>query len=165
VPARLIVTMLAAVAAVLGCAALAAANTSHEGWPVIDGVLKMHKTDADGPLRGIPDRHNELLGGHGNDVLYAGNAGDVLWGDYKPSGQPTSQVDEFHGGAGKDFIYAGHGTNLIDTGGGPDVVHAHFGRGTIRCRSASVIVFLSHRSRPRYHLQGCRHISYKTAGY
>ena len=45
--------------------------------------------------------HNELLGGHGNDVIHAGPAGDVIWGDYKPSGQPTTQVDTLVGGAGQ----------------------------------------------------------------
>src|SRR3954451_1178667 len=30
--------------------------------------------------------HNELLGGHGSDVIRAGRWGDVLWGDYKASG-------------------------------------------------------------------------------
>jgi hypothetical protein len=109
--------------------------------------------------------HNELLGGHGNDTIHAGPQGDVLWADYKPSGQPTSQVDRLWGGRGNDFIYAGHGRNVIRTGGGRDVVHAHFGRGEIHCESSRVTVFLSHRSRPRYHLSGCRRISYKTLGH
>jgi Ca2+-binding RTX toxin-like protein len=125
----------------------------------------MHKGDQNGLIRGFRDRHNELLGGHGNDVLVAGDAGDVLWGDYKPGGQPTSQVDRIDGGAGNDFIYASHGQNIIFTGGGSDTVHAHFGRGEIHCGSPQTIVFLSHRSRPHYRLFGCRRISYKTLGY
>ena len=142
----------------------AAANTSHAGWPEINGLLVMHKADESGEIHGDPAHHNELLGGHGNDVIHAGAAGDVLWGDYKPSGQPETQTDQLIGGPGKDFIYAGHGTNVIVTGGGRDVVHAHFGRGEIRC-GAGATVFLSHRSRPRYKLVGCRHISYRTLGY
>jgi hypothetical protein len=59
----------------------------------------------------------------------------VLWGDYKPSGQPVTQLDQLIGGPGKDFIYAGHGRNVIVTGAGPDVVHAHFGRGEIPLRA------------------------------
>jgi Ca2+-binding RTX toxin-like protein len=146
-------------------AAVAQAKTSHAGWPEINGVLKMHKADQNDVMRGVPDRHNELLGGHGHDLIIAGNAGDVIWGDYKEGGQPTTQFDRLYGGAGNDFIYASHGTNFIRTGGGRNVVHAHFGRGRIRCGSASDIVFISHRSRPGYRLIGCRHISYKTLGY
>jgi hypothetical protein len=44
------------------------------------------------------------------------------------------------------------------------VVHAHFGYGSIACHSARTIVFISHRSRPGYQLNGCRRISYKPAG-
>ena len=107
--------------------------------------------------------HNELLGGHGNDTIHAGPAGDVIWGDYKPCCQPTAQVDHLYGGPGDDFLYASHGINYIHTGGGHDVVHAHFGRGgEIHCDSPQVLVYLSHRSRPLYHLFGCRHISYAT---
>ena len=109
--------------------------------------------------------HNELLGGHGDDTIHAGPAGDVIWGDYKPSGQPASQVDHLYGGPGNDFIYASHGRNVIWTGGGRDVVHAHFGRGEIHCDSATVTVYLSHADRPLYRLFGCRHISYQTLGY
>jgi len=109
--------------------------------------------------------HNELLGAHGNDTIHAGPGGDVMWGDYKPSGQPTTQVDHLYGGPGRDFIYASHGTNFIWTGGGSDVVHAHFGRGEIHCNSSGTVVYLSRRSRKRYHLFGCHRISYKTLGY
>lgn len=109
--------------------------------------------------------HNELLGGHGDNTIYAGPSGDVIWGDYKPSGDPTTQVNHLYGGPGDDFIYAAHGTNYIWTGGGTDVVHAHFGGGEIHCDSPTVTVYLSHMSRPHYKLFGCEHISYKTLGY
>ncbi|HST56225.1 MAG TPA: hypothetical protein VLJ42_10095 [Solirubrobacteraceae bacterium] len=109
--------------------------------------------------------HDELLGGHGNDRIYAGPEGDVLWGDYKPSSQPTTQTDHLFGGPGNDFIYASHGINDIDTGPGRDIVHAHFGRGRITCGSSATIVFLSHKSRPHYRLTGCKRISYFTVGY
>ena len=77
--------------------------------------------------------HNELLGGHGSDTIYAGPVGDVLWGDYKPSGQSTTQHDVLIGGAGNDHFYASHGYNRIQAGGGDDWVKAHFGRGIIDC--------------------------------
>ena len=88
----------------------------------------------------------------------------MLWGDYKPSGQPETQHDQLVGGAGKDFIYASHGTNDIVAGAGNDFVHAHFGRGEIDC-GAGATVFLSHSSRRLYKLDGCRRISYRTLGY
>jgi hypothetical protein len=106
------------------------------------------------------DGHNELLGGHGNDTIHAGPHGDVIWGDYKPSGQPTSQVDHLYGGPGNDFIYASHGRNSIWTGGGRDVVHAHFGHGAIHCQSAQVTVFMTRQTRHRWHLFGPCHVSY-----
>jgi Ca2+-binding RTX toxin-like protein len=149
---------------VLASACVALGKASHEGWPRINGVLLMNKKDQSRPLNRRPDAHNELLGGHGDDVIHAGGAGDVLWGDYKPSGQPETQIDQLIGGPGKDFIYAGHGRNVIVTGAGHDVVHAHFGRGEIHCGPGAT-VFLSHSSRRLYKLDGCRRISYRTLGY
>jgi RTX calcium-binding nonapeptide repeat (4 copies) len=106
--------------------------------------------------------HNELLGAHGNDTIYAGPAGDVIWGDHKPCCQPTTQVDRIFGGPGDDFIYASHGLNYIYTGGGQDVVRAHFGRGEIHCDSQAAVVYLSQRHHRRYHLFGCNRVSYET---
>ncbi len=104
--------------------------------------------------------HNELLGGHGNNTIHAGPAGDVIWGDYKPSGDPLTQIDHLYGGPGNDIIYAAHGRNYVHTGGGRDIVHAHFGGGEIHCDSADVTVYVSRHSRMRYRLFGCRHVSY-----
>ncbi|HVP02484.1 MAG TPA: hypothetical protein VMT10_07945 [Solirubrobacteraceae bacterium] len=209
---RLLIAALAACATASALGVLpAAANTSHAGWPQINGMLLMNKLDQNRPLDARPGhdpfdgtdpayrcdgmhqdsscvglprhchrrdvnckhpvvvadapRHNELLGGHGNDTIHASRWGDVIWGDYKPSGQPTAQVDRLYGGPGKDFIYASHGWNTIVTGGGPDIVHAHFGHGSITCSSPNVTVFLSRHSRRGYSLHGCRRISYKTLGY
>jgi hypothetical protein len=114
------------------------------------------------PTRVVPASigHNELLGGHGNDTIFAGPAGDVIWGDFRPCCQPTRQVDRLFGGPGNDHIYASHGGNIIYTGGGRDLVHAHFGRGEIHCDSDRVLIYISHRSRRAYDLFGCRHLSY-----
>ena len=159
-------TVLVGVAAVLVPVGAGVASTSHHGWPKINGDLKMHKADQSGELRATKlDKHNELLGGHGNDTIRAGHVGDVLWGDYKPSGQPTTQVDRIYGGRGKDFIYASHGENLIYARGGADQIHAHFGHGAIYCGHGDVTVFLSHRSRKVYRLHSCKRISYKTEGH
>jgi Ca2+-binding RTX toxin-like protein len=178
-------------------AAPAAANTSHEGWPPITGVLVMNKQDQSRPIDARPGHdlfagtdpsyscdglhrnrscahpsgtvartgHNELLGGHGNDTLHAGEQGDVLWGDYKPSGQPTTQVDRLDGGPGNDFIYAGHGTNLIRAGAGNDFIKAHFGKGIIDCGGGSDVLYISRRAQKSYRIRNCDTISHKTLGY
>jgi hypothetical protein len=148
----------------LATAAATPASTSHEGWPKIDGELKMHKNDQDGPITGT-DKSDELLGGHGDDVIDGGDAADVLWGDYKPGGQPTSQWDQLDGGAGNDFIYASHGRNLIDAGPGKDYVKAHYGRGAIDCGSGADALYISHRARKGYKIENCETISYKSLGY
>ena len=94
----------------------------------------LHKNRSCAHSSGVAARHghNKLLGGHGNDTIYAGPQGDVIWGDYKPSGQPSTQVDRLFGGNSRDFIYASHGTNIIRAGG-DDYVKAHFGRGIVDC--------------------------------
>jgi hypothetical protein len=138
-------------------------KASHKEWPKIDGKLVIHKHDEETPLHGVRTKHNELLGGHGNDTITAGDAGDVMWGDYKPSGQPQSQRDVITGGPGQDHIYASHGTNTIVTNGGADRVHAHFGRGTITCTTKQPLVYMSHRSKRRYNLHGCTRITFRSS--
>ena len=110
-------------------------------------------------------QHNELLGGHGNDRIHASPWGDVIWGDYKPSGQPEDQVDRLWGGDGRDFIYASHGRNVIDAGGGPDWLKAHFGRGRIDCGDGDDLLYISRRAQRRYTVTGCETISHATLGY
>jgi len=193
-----------ACAGALLCTAGAAANTSHEGWPPITGVLLMNKTDASRPLDARPgqdpfdgqDRryscdgvhksgkcrrrfvrrghrrvmtgragHNELLGGHGSDTIYAGPWGDVLWGDYKPSGQPPGQHDRIYGGPGRDFIYASHGWNTIFAGGGDDWIKAHFGHGIIDCGGGRDLLFVSRRAQRHYKVRHCERISHRTVGH
>ena len=125
------------------------------------------RLDGNGSTRVIPSRpaHNELLGGHGNDTIYAGPWGDVIWGDYKPSGQPTSQRDLLYGGAGRDFIYASHGWNLIRGGGGNDWIKAHYGRGIIDCGGGVDLLYVSHHAQGGYRIRGCERISHRTLGY
>lgn len=141
--------------------AAAQANTSHAGWPVVlRPNLQVNRNSLNETLTGHPGVHNELLGGNGNDTIHAGNIGDVLWGDYMPGNQSTTQVDTLIGGAGNDFFYASHGTNFINTGLGHDIIHAHYGRGTIHCLSSTDIVYISHKVLPHYKLRGCKHISF-----
>ena len=107
--------------------------------------------------------HARLLGGNGNDTLHASPWGDVLWGDYKPSGQPGTQKDRLFGGAGPDFIYASHGWNTIRAGAGNDAIHAHFGYGRIDCGPGRDIVYVAKRSRNRWRsLKHCEVVSTKT---
>ena len=65
----------------------ASAMTSHAGWPK-DEHLVMDKGPAgrSNTLTGVQGKHNYLLGGFGNDTIYGGDSGDVIWGDYRPSG-------------------------------------------------------------------------------
>ncbi|MEA2294546.1 MAG: hypothetical protein QOE86_2185 [Solirubrobacteraceae bacterium] len=106
--------------------------------------------------------HARLLGGHGDDVLHASPWGDVLWGDYKPSGQPSSQHDTLIGGDGPDFIYASHGHNVIEGGAGTDAIHGHFGRGRIDCGPGRDVVYVAKRHRRRWKLSNCEVVSTKT---
>ena len=59
------------VAALAGLpAGTAAANTSHEGWPKIDGVLKINKDDGSETMSGTA-KSDQLLGGHDSDTIHA----------------------------------------------------------------------------------------------
>lgn len=109
--------------------------------------------------------HAELLGGHGSDTLHAGAYGDVLWGDYKPSGQPSTQHDAIFGGNGRDFIFASHGVNHIEAGGGDDWVKAHWGSGSIDCGGGTDVLYISRRAQRHYIIRGCERVSHKTLGY
>lgn len=109
--------------------------------------------------------HNKLLGGHGSDTIHAGPWGDVIWGDYKPKGQPTSQHDKIWGGRGRDHIYASHGRNTIRAGGGNDWLKAHWGRGFIDCGGGRDVLYISRRNKPKYRIRNCERISHKTLGY
>jgi hemolysin type calcium-binding protein len=148
-------------------AASASAMTSHAGWPS-DDHLVMDKGPAGqaNTLTGTPGRHNYLLGGFGNDTIYGGEAGDVIWGDYRPSGYPSFQTAVIHAGNGKNFIYANDTVNNVYTGTDAEtVVHAHSGSGTIHCESSQIVVFTSHKALPHYKLIGCKRISFYSVGY
>ena len=98
--------------------------------------------------------HNELLGGHGNDTIFAGPTGDVIWGDYLPGGG-AGQSDKLTGGPGKDFIYGSKGRNIIKAGPGDDFVKSRYGRGRIDCGKGNDIVYTSRRYKKRYRFKSC----------
>jgi Ca2+-binding RTX toxin-like protein len=152
------------VCALAAAGGVAHAQTSHEGWPKIDGVLKINKDDGNETMRGTA-KSDELLGGHDSDTIYGHGRADVLWGDYKPSGQGTAQVDQLFGGAGSDLIYASHGRNIIVAGADNDTIHAHFRHGSIDCGGGRDTLFISHRSKPGYRISRCEKISFKTIGH
>src|SRR5271166_4594194 len=147
--------------------AWALAMTSHAGWPP-----NQHLVMDNGPagrhnvLVGRSNRHNYLLGGYGDDTIYGGAAGDVIWGDYHPSGWPSFQTGVIHAGEGKNFIYANDTVNYVWTGTDPQtVVHAHENSGVIHCENPAIVVFTSHAALPHYRLEGCRRVSFYSVGY
>jgi hypothetical protein len=152
--------------ATLGLAVPALAMTSHAGWPPNQHLVMDHgPAGHSNTLTGKEGVHNYLLGGYGNDTIYGGNAGDVIWGDYHPSGEST-QTAIIHGGNGENYIYSNDTVNYVWTGRSPQtVVHAHSGSGVIHCESPGIVVYTSHHALPHYKLDGCRHISFYSVGY
>lgn len=153
--------------ATLAIVTTAAGMTSHAGWPPNQHlVMDRGPAGRSHVLSGVNGRHNYLLGGYGDDTIYGGNSGDVIWGDYHPSGWPGHQTAVIHAGNGKNFIYANDTVNYVWTGTHPGtVVHAHEGSGVIHCENPQIIVFTSHHALPRYKLHGCRRISFYSVGY
>ena len=106
--------------------------------------------------------HNELLGGHGNDTIWGGAYGDVLWADFMPNG-PKGQRDKITGGDGRDFIYGGPGRNVINAGPGNDFVKSRYGRGRIDCGPGNDILYTSRRYKRRYKIKNCERQSVKAS--
>ena len=166
-PARPLAAFACALAAACAAPVSAPAMTSHAGWPadqhlVMDtGPAGRHNT-----LRARPGVHNYLLGGYGDDVIYGAGAGDVIWGDYHPSGWPSFQAAVIHAGNGRNFIYANDTVNHVWTGTNPaTVVHAHEGSGVIHCQSPQIVVYTSRHALAHYRLDGCRRVSFYSVGY
>jgi hypothetical protein len=142
----------------LVCPAIGHAEASHAGWPRI-GHLEGHPNGESGVLRGLNGMHNLLLGGPGNDTVWAGDDGDVIWGDASATDQPTTQRDFLHGGPGNDWIYASHGYNVIWTGAGEDHLALVYGYGIVYCNGPGlktlVMRYLSENR--HWRLVGCDH--------
>jgi Ca2+-binding RTX toxin-like protein len=140
----------------------AAASTSHAGWPPEEfKILETGPAGQHHVLRGMPTVHNYLLGGYGDDTIYGGNDGDVIWGDYHPTGAPAFQSVVIHAGDGHNFIYADDTRNTVWTGTDPEtVVHAIGDGGVVHCENAAIKIITTHRTRPRYRLLGCGHVTF-----
>jgi Ca2+-binding RTX toxin-like protein len=148
---------LATAVATLALCGLALAEANHEGWPAI-GNHEGHPNNESGVMRGKDGVHNMLLGGDGNDTIYAGDEGDVIWGDSHPD-DPPNQSDQLHGGAGEDWIYASMGHNLIWTGAGNDHIALVYGHGTVYCNGPGLKTLVMRylpQNRP-WKLVGCTH--------
>jgi Ca2+-binding RTX toxin-like protein len=145
-------------ACVLAGAGVAAGMANHEGWPQI-GHHQGHPNNESGEMRGELGVHNMLLGGGGNDTIWAGDDGDVIWGDAHPGAQPTTQRDFLHGGAGEDWLYASHGYNVIWTGAGNDHVALVYGFGTVYCDGPGLktLVMRFLPANRHWNLVGCDH--------
>jgi Ca2+-binding RTX toxin-like protein len=152
-----VAAVVAGAALLVGCS-LAYGEASHAGWPLI-GHHVGHPDNESGVMRGWKGVHNELLGGDGSDTIYAGNEGDVIWGDSHPGGQPTSQRDHLHGGPGVDWIYSSHGYNEIWTGAGNDHIALVYGHGSVFCdgRGLKTLVMRYLPKNRHWHLVGCTH--------
>lgn len=97
--------------------------------------------------------NDEMLGGHGSDVLRGGDGDDVLWGDEHPTANNAWQRDALLGGAGGDWLYPSHGTNRLSAGPGDDRVIAYYGHGTIDCGAGRDTARV--RLNGAYRLRGC----------
>src|SRR3954452_7891335 len=107
-------------------------KVSHEGWPAIDGGL-WKVLDGGNHRHVAAPANDELLVHHGSDRIAGMGGHDVLWGDWDPRNNSTSQHDTLRGGDGKDWIYPSHGSTRVYAGKGNDYVWAFYGRGFIDC--------------------------------
>lgn len=155
------VAALAVAALGSGYATAACTNCSdHMFWPKIDGVFKKKSGNGSVTYTGT-SRNDELLGHHGSDTIRGGAGSDVLWGDWDPKGQPSTQTDTIDGGDGTDFIYGSHGTNRIDAGPGNDVISIHYGRGTLDCGPGRDIYHVARTRKAKYKIRNCEKVDYR----
>jgi Ca2+-binding RTX toxin-like protein len=133
---------------------------SHANWPHIES-LQMDKPQSPRARLIGSASNDELLGGHGSNVISGRGGDDVLWGDFNPSGQPASQVDRISGGRGHDFIYGSHGRNVISGGPGNDKIRVHYGRGVVDCGPGFDLYHVARSRRDRYRFVNCEKVDYR----
>ena len=136
--------------------------TSHKYWPTIDGKLQK-AGDGAVKYRGT-SKSDQLLGHHGSDDIRGGDASDVLWGDWDPKGQPSTQKDVIYGGNGTDFIFGSHGYNEIYGGNGNDVISVHYGRGRVDCGPGRDLYHVARSRKSKYKFLNCEKVDYRPEG-
>jgi RTX calcium-binding nonapeptide repeat (4 copies) len=156
------ITVAATLLATGALAATSIAQTSHEDWPKIQTKPYLNTSDRDATHSGSR-KNDELLGGHGRDILYGLAGDDVIWGDYKPTGNTPHQRDRLYGGPGDDWIYGSHGRAVVYGGPGRDTIRVWFGRGFVDCGDGRDILYLSRKSDPKVKRRNCEKISHKSA--
>ena len=132
---------------------------SHANWPHIDRLVVDR---GDRPTLIGTSHNDELLGGHGSNLISGRGGDDVLWGDRLPSGQPATQTDRIFGGDGDDFIYGSHGRNLIRAGRGNDRIRVHYGRGVVNCGPGYDVYHVARSRRHLYRFIRCERVDYRT---
>jgi Ca2+-binding RTX toxin-like protein len=131
-------------------------KVSHAGWPFNNGLYwKVYSSGRGKHGFNGGNKNDELLGHHGSDTITGGGGKDVIWGDWDPDNNNTSQKDVLKGGDGGDFIYSSHGTNRIDSGPGNDHVYSYYGHGTIDCGGGDKDVVWVRSSGSRYSTRNC----------
>ena len=152
--------LVACLLATLIAVPFAAADANHEFWPRVSGELRKAHEGSE-HYTGTA-RADELLGHHGSDVLDGGGGSDILWGDYDPAGQSTTQHDVIYGGAGNDFIYGSHGHNTIYAGAGNDAISVHYGWGLVDCGPGRDVYHVAKSRRHGYRFRNCEVADYRS---
>jgi Ca2+-binding RTX toxin-like protein len=128
-------------------------------WPRLSGVLWTVIDESRTPYakNGGP-QNDELNGHHGDDTLVGGGGHDILWGDWDPVGNTTSQRDVLSGGQGNDWLYPSHGKSVVRGGPGSDYVWAFYGKGTIDCGPGDDTARI--RTNGAFKTRNCEHIKH-----
>ncbi|MDO9353479.1 MAG: hypothetical protein Q7T55_07280 [Solirubrobacteraceae bacterium] len=132
-------------------------KVSHAGWPAVSGILWISKTARSRTYRGT-QLNDEILSHHKSDTIYGGDGHDILWGDWDPKNNNTSQVDKLSGEEGNDWIYASHGRNTLSGGPGKDFLYAYYGKGTIDCGAGNQDTAKIRLGTGQYTVKNCERI-------
>jgi Ca2+-binding RTX toxin-like protein len=158
-PTLILVSIITSALALAGVALA----TPKDDWPSRNGELWLNTSDKDIRHTGTA-RNDELLGGHGDDVIYGAAGHDVIWTDHKNTGNTTHQRDTVYAGAGNDWVYASHGHNNIHGGAGQDTIRVWFGRGFVDCGPGGHdILYVSKTQDPKVKDRNCETVSHKSA--
>jgi Ca2+-binding RTX toxin-like protein len=137
--------------------------TPKDDWPNINGELWINSDDLDTSHDGGA-KNDELLGGHGDDVIHGRGGHDVIWGDHKATGNTKRQKDNIRAGRGHDWVYASHGWNTIRGGAGNDTIRVWFGRGWVNCGPGdNDILYVSKTQNKKVERRNCETVSHKSA--